>query len=163
MDESEYEYEYCFTSLSAQSWQYCDRRKPEAGTMPYSYFEWLQGFFIVHSTIGSTVHSMSLNSLKHCICATTMTNIRPYWDSNQVLQGYKPQSIRISHRGWPFQWMKIYASTQQTKNICITTSAQRLRRSSNIVQMLYKCFVFTVNTLSAAHDYIVFFNQLSVI
>ena len=33
-----YEYEYCFTSPSAQSWQYRDRRKPEAGTMPYSYF-----------------------------------------------------------------------------------------------------------------------------
>ena len=31
--------EYCFTSLSAQSWQYRDRRKPEAGTIPYSYFE----------------------------------------------------------------------------------------------------------------------------
>ena len=36
--------------------------------MPYSYLEWLQGFFIEHSTIGSTVHSMSLNSLKSCIC-----------------------------------------------------------------------------------------------
>ena len=24
--------------------------------MPYSYFEWLQGFFLVHSTIGSTVY-----------------------------------------------------------------------------------------------------------
>ena len=34
-----YIYEYCFTSLSAQSWQYRDRRKPEVGTMPYSYFE----------------------------------------------------------------------------------------------------------------------------
>ena len=34
-----YIYEYCFTSLSAQSWRYCDRRKPEAGTMPCSYFE----------------------------------------------------------------------------------------------------------------------------
>ena len=32
-------YEYCFTSLSAQSWQYRDRRKPEAGTRPYSYFK----------------------------------------------------------------------------------------------------------------------------
>ena len=32
-------YEYCFTSLSAQAWQYQDRRKPEVGTMPYSYFE----------------------------------------------------------------------------------------------------------------------------
>ena len=39
-------------------------------------------------------------------------------------------------------------STQQTQNICIDyniyiTSAQRLRRRSNIVQMLYKCIVFT--------------------
>ena len=31
---------------------------------------------------------------------------------------------------------------QHLHNIC-TTSAQRLRRCSNIVQMLYKCFVFT--------------------
>ena len=62
-----YIYEYCFTSLSAQSWQYRDRRKPEAGTMPHPYFEWLEGFFIVHSTICSTVHSMPLNSLEHCI------------------------------------------------------------------------------------------------
>ena len=26
-----------------------------------------EGFFIVHSTIGSTVHSRPLNSLKHCM------------------------------------------------------------------------------------------------
>ena len=70
-------YKYCFTSLSAQSWQYRDRRKPEAGTMPYSYFEWLQGFFIVCSTIGSTIHSGHLNSLEHCICTIPMTNVRP--------------------------------------------------------------------------------------
>ena len=29
-------FEYFFMSLSAQSWQYRDRRKPEAVTMPYS-------------------------------------------------------------------------------------------------------------------------------
>ena len=69
--------EYCFTSLSAQSWQYRNRRKPEAGTMPYSYFEWLQGLFIVHSTICSTAHSMPLNSSEHCICTTTMTGFEP--------------------------------------------------------------------------------------
>ena len=97
--------EYCFTSLSAQSWQYCDRKKPEAGTMPYSYFEWLRGFFIVQSTIGSTVHSIPLNSLEHCICTTTMTNIRPDRDSNLVPPGYKPQSIRMSHRGRPGEWI----------------------------------------------------------
>ena len=93
--------QYCFKSLSAQSWQYRDWRKPKAGTVPYSYFEWLQGFFIVHSTIGSTVHSLPLNSLEHCICTTTMTNIRPDRDLNLVPPGYKPQSIRMSHRGRP--------------------------------------------------------------
>ena len=40
--------EYCFTSLSAQSWQYRERRNPEAGTMPYSYFDWLQGYAQYH-------------------------------------------------------------------------------------------------------------------
>ena len=46
--------------------QYCDRWKVKAGTMPYVYFELLQEwFFIVHSTIDSTVHSMYLNSLEH--------------------------------------------------------------------------------------------------
>ena len=35
----------------------------------------------------------------------------------------------------------IPANTKHLYNIC-TTSAQRLRRWSNIVQMLYKCFVF---------------------
>ena len=87
--------EYCFTSLSAQSWQNRDRRMPKAGNMPYSYFECLRGFFIVHNTIGSTVHSRPLNSLDHCICKTTMTNIRRDRDLNLVPPDYKPQSIRM--------------------------------------------------------------------
>ena len=37
---------------------------------------------------------------------------------------------------------RIPANTKHLYNIC-TASAQRLRRWSNIVQMLYKCFVFT--------------------
>ena len=44
------------------------------------------------------------------------------------------------------------ASTKRLHNIC-TTSAQRLRRWSNIVQMLYKCFVFT-GLYITAHNYI---------
>ena len=96
-----YIYEYCFTLLSAHSWQYRDRRKPEARTMPYSYFEWLRGFYKVHSIIGSTVHYRPLNSLEHCICTTTMPNIRPDQDANLVPPGYKPQSIRMSHLGRP--------------------------------------------------------------
>ena len=72
------------------TWQYRDRRKSEAGIMPYCYLEWFQGFFIVYSTTGSTVHSMPLNSLEHCICTTTMTNIWPDRDSNLVSPVYKP-------------------------------------------------------------------------
>ena len=131
----DWSYEYCFTSLSAQSWQYRDGRKHEAGTMPYSYFEWLQGFFIVHSTIGSTVHPMPLNSLVHCICTTTMTNIRPDRDSNLVPPGYKPQSIRMSHRGrrWTSTADVVTSSKHDTFTQCwvtvsppSTTSAQHL-------------------------------------
>ena len=55
----------------------------------------------MHSTIGSTVHSMPLNNLEHCICTATMTNIRPARNSNLVPPGYKPQSIRMNHRGRP--------------------------------------------------------------
>ena len=84
--------EYCFTSLSAQSWQYRDRRKPDDETMPSCYFEWFQGFFILHSTIVSTEPSRLLNKLEHCICTTTMTNIRSN-DSSLVPPGYKPQPI----------------------------------------------------------------------
>ena len=37
----------------------------------------------MHSTIGSTVHSMPLNSLEHCICTTTS---RP---------GFEPDTPRL--------------------------------------------------------------------
>ena len=51
-----------------------------------------QGFFIVHSTIDTTAHSRPFNSLKHCICTTSMTNIRPSRDSNPV-----PLEFRTTH------------------------------------------------------------------
>ena len=44
---------------------------------------------------------MSLNSLEHCICTITMTNIPPDRDSNLVPPSYKPQTIRKSHRDRP--------------------------------------------------------------
>ena len=63
----------------------CDRKNHEAGTMSYSYFEWLQGFSCtLHSTMGNIVHLWPLNSLEHYICTTTMTNIRPDRDANLV-------------------------------------------------------------------------------
>ena len=47
-------------------------------------------------------------------------------------------------------------------NIC-TTSAQRLRRCSNIVQILYKCFVFTGSTLNIHHIHCCFLTTLRLI
>ena len=44
---------------------------------------------MVHNTIGSTVHSIPLNILEHCISTTTRINIRPDRNSNMVLPGYK--------------------------------------------------------------------------
>ena len=41
---------------------YIERGKPEAVYMLYSYFEWLQWFFIVPQ------YQRALNSLDHCIC-----------------------------------------------------------------------------------------------
>ena len=58
------------------------------------------------------------------------------------------------------------ANTKHLYNIC-TTSAQRLRRWSNIVQMLYKCFVFTghpprpTTSLNTALSFISFVFQCS--
>ena len=45
---------YHFTSLCAQSWQYRDRREPEVTIL---YSKLLQCFFVLHSTIESTVYS----------------------------------------------------------------------------------------------------------
>ena len=38
----------------------------------------------LYSTIDSTTHARPLNSLEHCICTTSMTNIRPGRDLNPV-------------------------------------------------------------------------------
>ena len=64
--------------------------KPEAGNISR-----------VHSTLGSTVHPIPLNNLDHCICTTTVTNIRRDRDSRLVPTGYKHQLIRMSYRGLP--------------------------------------------------------------
>ena len=101
--------EYCFTSLCAQSWQYRDRRKPEAGTMPYFFFERLQGFFIVHSTMGSTLHSRPLNSLGHCIYTTTITNIRPDRDSNLVYTSRLQAPVDTNEPSGPATIPRVYS------------------------------------------------------
>ena len=53
------------------------------------------------ATEGSQRQHCTLHAFEqeHCICTTTMTNIRTDRDSNLVPPGYKPQLIRLSHRG----------------------------------------------------------------
>ena len=48
------------------------------------FIEWLQGFFIVYSTIGTTARFRPLNSLEHCIITSPITNIQGGPDSNPV-------------------------------------------------------------------------------
>ena len=58
-------------------------RSPKSGLRP-TLIEWLQWFFLVHSTIDSTAHSFPLHSLEQCISTTPMTNIPPGRDTNPV-------------------------------------------------------------------------------
>ena len=66
-------------------------------------------------------------------------------------------------------WKDIPANTKHLHNIC-KTSAERIRRWSNIVQMLYKCFFITglkldmksVNPLLDKSSYLNF-NRLEVV
>ena len=55
--------------------------------MPYSYFEWLQGFFIVHSTIESAVHSAFEK-----FGALQMHN---HDDKNPARPGFEPDTSRL--------------------------------------------------------------------
>ena len=68
----------------------------------YYFYAYIAGIDFILAA-DSTLHPIPLNSLEHCICTTTMTNIRPDRDSSLVPPGYKPQSIRMSHRGRPMQ------------------------------------------------------------
>ena len=57
----------------------------------------LHRFFIVHSAIDITAHSIPFNSLEHCICTTSMTNIRPDQDLNPVALSFEPKQDRMGH------------------------------------------------------------------
>ena len=64
--------EYCITSLSAQSWQYRDKKKTDVVIMPYFFLMTSRFLHSEHYRYKEpcTAHSMRLNSLEHCICTT---------------------------------------------------------------------------------------------
>ena len=94
--------EYCFTSLSAQSWQYLDKRNPEVRTILYSYRMTLR---VLYSTQyhSDTAHSRPFNSLEHSMHNLDDTHpTRPgFKTSIHVPLIFASQLDRMSHRGRP--------------------------------------------------------------
>ena len=67
--------EYCFMSLSAKSWQYRDRRKPEVGTILYSYRMTSRVlYYAQYHRQHCTLHSFEQLGALY-ICTTSMTHI----------------------------------------------------------------------------------------
>ena len=91
---------------------------PKSGQRP-TLIEWLQMFFIVHSTKDSTTHSRPLNNVDHCICWTSVKIMRPDWDSNPVPLSFEPQSDRMSHhyKPWRMLWTRIIDSILMWKSL----------------------------------------------
>ena len=82
----------------------------------YTLSEWLQNFFIVHSTIDRTVHPMLLNSLEQCIYA------QPRWQTSDRESNTAPltQPSRKSHRDSPAsEWIRARLFCQK-KHIEVT-------------------------------------------
>ena len=108
-------------------------RQKEAGTMTYSYFEWLQGFFIVHSTIGSAVHSMPLNSLEHCICT------QPRWQISAPteIQTWYPQVTSPSRYEWAIGAGLLSVYYVEVRTIVLSRHGSNLARSVIIHDIIH--------------------------
>ena len=149
-------YEHFFRSLSAQSRQCRDKKKPEAEIMLYYFFEWLQGLFIVYGIIGSTVHSMPLNSLEHA-CDQTIAqqtrdvdpmlmsvqrlrrfpNIKSTLGQRLVFAGFSSSPERIRF-WWEFTGLNMLNPTCDKRNskIIITHTPQNASQQSVQVDII---------------------------
>ena len=67
----------------------------------------------MYSIIESNIHYRHLNSLEQFICATSMTNIRPGRDSNQVPLSFVPTRTN-EPSGWPWDTSR-YNTTVQSE------------------------------------------------
>ena len=63
---------------------------PKPGLCPTLILNNLKGSLQYHRQ-----HCTPLNSLEHCICRTTMTNVRPDRGLNLVHPGYKPHRLYV--------------------------------------------------------------------
>ena len=111
---------------------------PKSGLGP-TLIEWLQGFFIVRSTIDDTAHSRPLISLEHCICTTSMTNIRPGRDSNPVpLSSHKMIGWDI-HRAGLLLWC--WPMLFQCRNSVVNDGHYFFIQSSTLYSSIYSVCV----------------------
>ena len=102
--------EYCFTSLSAQLWQYRDRRKPEAGTMPYSYFKCHVG----HKDGGGEA---VIRHFKQNVTSVQKVNEMKWNESGfrPPLCTYRLNWARRASWGWWDDWDDTVLQTQDSK------------------------------------------------
>ena len=114
----------------------------------------------MHSTTCSTVHSRPFNSLEHCICTTTTTNILPDRDSNLIPPGYKPQSIRMSHQGRP-----VISKARKIKNSAIVFPSNKksslcLKYWGSYDNFCYNVMVSCVYHIPWYRKHVVWWNKL---
>ena len=122
--------EYCFTSLSAQSWQYRDRRKPKIGTMPYSYRMTSRVLYSAQCyRQHCTLHTFE--QVKHCTYTTPLINIRP---------GFEPSitefraTTRPNEPSAPAMYKKNIAFLCSTRDRFVTTNTHSVWRKRETIR-----------------------------
>ena len=101
--------EYCFTSLSARSWQYRDRRKPEVGILLDFFFNKLQWFFII---VPSSAHRQ--HCTLHAFEQFGALYIHNPDDKYPTRQGFKPSTSEFrattgpNEPAWPASWWSTF-------------------------------------------------------
>ena len=92
-----------------------------------------QDFFIEHTTMDSTPHSRPWDSLEHCKCTTSTTNMWAGRDSNLVLQSFEPQPDRMSHGG------RLLPLQQRRRGSTGNTTYDVLRNKQSIAEIIPSC------------------------
>ena len=160
--------EYCFTSLSAQSWQFRDRRNPEIGTMSYSYrmtsrvlysaqYHWQHCTHQAVEHFGST-HTNNYQLANHYAMSATCwlmvcQRLNPWHTIKPTLSRHHMTDDKIlsysslvdpnylTTRGFATCVCVATCDTtsQQTQNICITF-VQRRPNVFDVGPILCKCY-----------------------
>ena len=92
--------EYCLSSHSAQSKQYRDRKKPEIGTMSYSYWmTWRVIYSAQYHSQHWTLHDFEQFGTLYIQYTISVTIVRRDRDSNPLPLSFEPTPDWMSHRG----------------------------------------------------------------